>query len=718
MKLLKLFTFITLSLAALSHAEQTTPPNSPTMQNDPQMLWAEEVLGEKALSWVNSQNKRTLNVLENEPIYQTLKSEAKAILTSKERIPSGSVRGSFVYNFWQDEKNVRGLWRRTPLSEYRKKDPVWETILDVDKLAKDENKNWVFKGAKVYRPWQSEQQFVLLSLSNGGKDAVVVREFDISSRSFLSEGFITPEAKQSVAWIDQDTLLIATNWGKDTLTQSGYPMIVKRWKRGTPLSEAKEMVRGEQSNIGMWPMTIELSDGTVVSGARQAHTFFTSTFWLFPEGQKAPIKFPLPPKSELAGVYRDWCLVSLQQDWKTSEQGEPFKNGDLVAFDLRAFIKNHTLPKISLVFRPNKTQAVNRVSIAKGAALLSINENVASRLLRLEPASDARDATTKWTTTDIALPGKGTSYVTHANSREETVFLGYEDFLTPDSLLTWDRTQNKTSPLKSLPAKFDASGLKIEQHFATSPDGTHIPYFLVCKKDIKLDGTTPTILNAYGGFQVSRNPRYSSTRGKLWLERGGAYVLANIRGGGEYGPEWHQAGLKTKRQTVYNDFIAVAEKLIADKVTSPKHLGIMGGSNGGLLMGVMLTQRPDLWNALVIKVPLLDMLRYHKLLAGASWVDEYGSPDVPEERAFLEKISPVHNFHPKEKKYPTPFFITSTKDDRVHPGHARKMGFLFEQSDLPFYYYENIDGGHSAAANQLERAKRAALEYTYLFKQL
>ena len=709
---------VTLLLTMLSHADEAMSEKSTVLQNDSQMLWAEEVLGEKALSWVNSQNTRTLTVLENEPIYQTLKSEAEAVLTSKERIPYGSVRGGFVYNFWQDEKNVRGLWRRTPLSEYPQKDPVWETILDIDKLAKDENKNWVFKGANIYRPWQSNQQFALLSLSNGGKDAVIVREFDIASRSFVPEGFITPEAKQAVAWIDQDTLLIGTNWGKDTLTQSGYPMIVKRWKRGTPLSEAKEMIRGEKSNIGMWPMSIELSDGTVISGARQAHTFFTSTFWLFPEGQNAPIKCPLPPKSELAGVYRDWLLVTLQQDWKISEQGETFKNGDLVAFDLRSFIKNHTLPKVSLAFRPDKTQAVNRVSIAKGAALLSINENVAGRLLRLEPASDARDATIEWSTTDIALPGKGTSYVTYANSREETVFLGYEDFLTPASLLTWDREQNKTSPIKSLPAKFNSSDLKIEQHFASSPDGTRIPYFLVCKKDIRLDSSTPTLLYAYGGFQVSRNPSYSSPLGKLWLERGGAYALANIRGGGEYGPEWHQAGLKTKRQTVYNDFIAVAEKLIADKVTSPKHLGIMGGSNGGLLMGVMLTQRPDLWNAVVVQVPLLDMLRYHKLLAGASWVDEYGSPDVPEERAFLEKISPVHNFHPKEKTYPTPFFVTSTKDDRVHPGHARKMGFLFEQAKLPFYYYENIDGGHSAAANQLERAKRTALEYTYLFKQL
>ena len=702
-----------LSLTLISQADEKMTP--PTLENDPEMLWAEEVLGQKALSWVNTENKRTVDILEKSPLYKTLKSEAEKLLTSKERIPYGSVRNGFVYNFWQDDTNVRGIWRRTPLAEYSQEKPKWEVILDVDKLAKDEGKNWVFKGSSIFRPSNSNKQFILVELSDGGKDAVITREFDLEKKSFVKDGFTTPEAKQSQAWENENTLIISTDWGEDSLTDSGYPRILKRWKRGTPLSEAKELISGKKSDIGMWPMSLELSNGTTITGAVQSETFFSFSFWFFPSEEAPPLKCPLPPKSEIAGIYQDYCLITLQQDWKLESQKETFKNGDLVAFNMPLFLKNQKLPEVSLAFRPDKTQAVKSVSIAKGAALLSINENVASRLLRLELLSgDSK----RWTTKEISLPGKGNSAVAFADPREETVFLNYEDFLTSDSLLTWDRAQNKALPLKSLPAKFDASDLKVEQHFATSKDGTKIPYFLICKKDIKLDGTTPTLLYAYGGFQISLNPSYSSVRGKLWLERGGAFVLANIRGGGEYGPKWHQAGLKTKRQNIYDDFIAVGEKLIADKITSPKTLGIMGGSNGGLLMGVMLTQRPDLWNAVVVQVPLLDMLRYHKLLAGASWVGEYGSPDISEERAFLETISPVHNFRPKEKKYPTPFFVTSTKDDRVHPGHARKLAYLFQQAELPFYYYENIDGGHSAAANQLERAKRSALEFAYLFEQL
>ena len=351
------------------------------------------------------------------------------------------------------------------------------------------------------------------------------------------------------------------------------------------------------------------------------------------------------------------------------------------------------------------------MSIAKGALLLGVSDTAVGKVMRAE-AGEAG-----WTLETVALPGTGQASIAFASDEEETVFINYEDFLTPDSLLSYNAATGDVTTLKSLPPKFDATGLKVTQHFATSKDGTRIPYFLVSKADLPLDGTTPTLLYGYGGFQVSLNPSYSPVTGRLWLEKGGAYVLANIRGGGEFGPEWHQAGLKQKRQRIYDDFISVGEDLVARGVTSPKHLGIMGGSNGGLLMGVMLNQRPDLWNAVVVQVPLLDMMRYHLLLAGASWVDEYGSPDVAEERKFLETISPYQNFD-ATRDYPVPFFVTSTKDDRVHPGHARKMAAKFEAAGLPFYYYENIDGGHSAAANQKERAKRSALEFTYLTRQL
>jgi prolyl oligopeptidase len=505
-------------------------------------------------------------------------------------------------------------------------------------------------------------------------------------------------------------MLIATNWGEGTLTESGYPFIVKRWSRGTPMESAEELIRGKETDVGVWPMTVRLEDGRILQGAVQAETFFTSNYFWFPDGESDAVRWPLPQKVSLNGIYKGQFLFSLDQDW-TPEGQDAFKAGDLVAFPVEEFLETRTLPKVSLVFRPTEAQAVNGVAIAKGAALLSVIDNVVGKVLRLEPSADG------WTTSPVTLPGAGAVSIAFADEQETAVFLNYEDFLTPASLLNYDIATGEVTSLKSLPPKYNTDGLKVEQFFATSKDGTKVPYFLIHRADMKLDGTTPVLQYGYGGFQVSYGPAYSPVTGRLWLEQGGAYVLANIRGGGEFGPNWHQAGLKQNRQRIYDDFIAVGEDLIARKITSPEHLGIMGGSNGGLLMGVMLNQRPDLWNAVVVQVPLLDMLRYHLLLAGASWVGEYGSPDVPEERAFLETISPYQNFD-ASKPYPVPFFVTSTKDDRVHPGHARKMAKRFEEAGLPFWYFENTDGGHAAAADQSARAKRQALEFTYLREQL
>lgn len=673
-------------------------------------LWLEEVEGAEALAWVTAQNTRTLAELEADPRYAGYEAAALEVLNSSERIAYGAVRGGVVYNFWQDSVNVRGLWRRTPLASYATEAPVWETIIDFDKLAADEGKNWVYKGADCFRPKAGGSYSCLVSLSDGGKDAVINREFDLEGKTFVDGGFVTPEAKQGLAWAGRDTLLVATNWGEGTLTESGYPFIVKRWARGTALEAAPELVRGKQTDVGVWPMTMELEDGRILEGAVQAETFFTSNYFWFPEGESAPVQWPIPPMVSINGVYKGQFLFSLQQDWAPEGQAA-FKAGDLVAFELEQFLTTRQLPPVSLVFRPGETQAVDGVAVARGAALLAISDNVIGKVLRLEPSAGG------WTTVPVELPGTGQVGIAFADRNETTVFLSYQDFLTPDSLLNYDIATGAVTTLKSLPAKFGAAGLKVEQFFATSKDGTKVPYFIVLREDIKLDGKTPTLLYGYGGFQVSMTPGYSPVMGRNWLEQGGAYVLANIRGGGEFGPNWHQAGLKLNRQRIYDDFIAVGEDLIAKKITSPEHLGIQGGSNGGLLMGVMLNQRPDLWSAVVVQVPLLDMLRYHLLLAGASWVGEYGSPDVPEERAFLETVSPYQNFD-ASKPYPAPFFVTSTKDDRVHPGHARKMAKRFEEAGLPFYYFENMDGGHAAAADQTARAKRSALEFTYLARQL
>lgn len=674
-------------------------------------LWLEAVDGDEALAWVRAQNARSLAELQADPRYAGFEAAALDALNSKERIPYGAVRDGKVYNFWQDDVNVRGLWRRTSLESYATAEPAWETVVDFDTLAAEEGKNWVYKGANCLRQVGKPARHCLVSLSDGGKDAVVNREFDLATKTFIADGFVTTEAKQGVAWVDADTLLIASDWGEDTMTESGYPFIVKRWHRGTPLEAAEEVIRGARTHVGVWPMVMELSDGRVLQGAVKSETFFTHSYWWLPDGEADPVRWPIPLKSSPNGIYKGQFLVSLEEDWAPAGQADSFKSGDLVAFDVDAFLETRELPNVSLVFHPDATQAVNGVAIAKGAALLSINDNVVGRVMRLQPGANG------WSQSPIDLPGTGQAGIAFADQHEQAVLLSYEDFLTPDSLLSYDISTGGVTSLKSLPGKFDASALKVEQFFATSEDGTRVPYFIVHKADMVLDGSTPTLLYGYGGFQVSMNPSYSPVTGRLWLEQGGAYVLANIRGGGEFGPAWHQAGLKLNRQRVFDDFIAVGEDLVSRKITSPAHLGIMGGSNGGLLMGVMLNQRPDLWNAVVVQVPLLDMMRYHLLLAGASWVDEYGSPDVPDERAFLETFSPYQNFN-SSRPYPEPFFVTSTKDDRVHPGHARKMAKLFEDAGLPFLYYENVDGGHSAAANQTERAKRTALEFTYLSERL
>ena len=678
-------------------------------------LWLEDVEGDDALAWVRTQNERTLADLQADDRYEGFETAALDVLTSNDRIPYGTIRDGLVYNFWQDDEHVRGLWRRTPLDSYRTDDPEWEIILDVDALATTEDANWVFKGANVFKPEGGDRSFALISLSDGGKDAIVQREFDIASKSFVDLGFVTTEAKQGAAWVEPDEVLIATDWGAEgdapTVTESGYPFVVKRWSRGTPLTDAVEVLRGRPTDVGVWPFTIEQEDGSLLAGAVQSDSFFTSSYWLFTESDV--VQWPIPPKATPSGISHGRFVFSLEQDWQPAEV--EFLSGDLVAFDLATFLTTHELPSVELVFRPSATQAVNGIAVAAGATLLSISDNVIGQVLSVEPGpSEDGDG---WTASLVDLPGTGDVGIAFADRREATVLLNYEDFLTPSSLLALDSASGAIDTLKSLPASFASDGLVVEQHEATSSDGTTVPYFVVHRADLPFDGSTPTLLYGYGGFQISLGPSYSGTIGRNWLTQGGAYVLANIRGGGEFGPVWHQAGLRTNRQRVYDDFIAVGESIIASGLTSPDHLGIMGGSNGGLLMGVMLNQRPDLWNAVVVQVPLLDMLRFHLLLAGASWVDEYGSPEDPEERAFLETISPYKNFD-SAKPYPMPFFVTSTKDDRVHPGHARKLAKKFEDAGLGFLYYENIDGGHSAAANQTEAAKRSALEFTYLTRRL
>ena len=673
-------------------------------------LWLEDVEGEKSLKWVHSQNDRTLKKLQSDARYKGLEDDAMQIIKSKDRLTFGGYIGGYISNFWQDDVQIRGLWRRADFASWRSGNPKWETIIDFDKLSKDEGKNWVYKGSTALEPDDLWNTVALLSLSNGGKDANIKREYDFKAGKFVENGFVIPEAKSDVTWFDKDTLLVGTDWGEGTLTESGYPYVVKKLKRGQKLEDATEVFRGEVKDVSA--SAYRIFDGEKYHiFFNRSPTFFTGkTFYQTADGKI--IELDLPEKHSVLGLRGGNVYLTLQQDWTPRGNATPIISGTLLTVPLAQLLTKEGALAATIIYTPTPSEALQGASMTKDGLLVEISKDVKSQVRFYQTPKD-----NVWKYSLVALPENGVASIVDANIKENWVFYSYNDMLTPPSVYYAETETAKPIAVQSQPAQFDASDLVVEQHFATSKDGTKVPFFVAHKKGIKYDGTNPTLLYGYGGFEISLLPTYSAFIGKMWLERGGVYILANIRGGGEYGPKWHAAGLKTKRQVVYDDFIAIALWAIDKKLTSPRHLGIMGGSNGGLLMGVMLTQRPELFNAVVVQVPLLDMLRYHKLLAGASWVDEYGSPDVPEERAWLEKLTPYQNLHAR-KDFPEPFFVTSTKDDRVHPGHARKYAAKMEGLGMPFYYYENTDGGHSAAANMVESAKRRALEFTYLTEKL
>lgn len=669
-------------------------------------LWLEEVEGDEALSLVKKWNKSTLDKLMQDERFEQYKNDALEIVNTSDKIPYGRYDGRHVYNFWQSAEHVRGIVRRTTLEQYSNNDTQWNTIFDLDKLAQEADKNWVYKGSSCY---EDNRDRCLMSLSDGGKDAIELKEWDHSAQKFVENGFYIPESRNRVSWLDQDTLIVGTDWGGDTLTESGYPYVAKLLKRGQSLEQAKELFRGKKTDAvaGVYKLKIN-DDIDILMAYRFLSNLVIENYWLKEDGSKELL--PIPDKSNIVGVYKGQMLINLKQDWQAKETGLAFTIGSIVSFDIQQWMKSGEITNAKVVYEPNAQSTVAGISITESKVVLTITENVVGHIYVF-------DYDNTWVSSKLALPENGAVRVYSANDDSDILFVNHESFISPDTLFKVDARTKGVEIAKSSPTLFDSSDLVVEQVQASSNDGVKVPYFVVRKKDIVYDGSNPTMLYAYGGFQVSSTPSYSGIRGKLWLEQGGVFVLANIRGGGEFGPKWHQAGLKTKRQTVYNDMIAVAESLIEKNITSPRRLGIQGGSNGGLLMGVMYNQRPDLWNAVISQVPLLDMLRYHKLLAGASWMGEYGDPDIPEERAFLEKTSPLHNVKKKEE-YPSIFFVTSTKDDRVHPAHARKMAYVLEQYGHRFEYYENIDGGHSAAANLSETAKRSALEYTFLSQTL
>jgi len=689
----------------VAQAGVTKTPAAVDAGADP-FLWLEDVHGERALEWVKTENAKTLAVLENDPVYGGVNADALKLAQAEDRIPTPAFIHDDVYNFWQDETHVRGVWRRTTQADYAAAAPAWTTVLDLDALAKSENANWVWEGADCSLP---AERRCLIALSDGGEDAVTVREFDVTSGAFVSDGFTLPHGKQRYAWEDENSLLVSREWKPGELTASGYPFVVKRVKRGEPLADAVEIFRGSASDggYGVSPLAFDDGQGNHALVLDRPLSTFTAEYYLItPHG---PAKLDLPLKVAPSALIDGRLVFKLDEAWHAADT--TFPQGALVSIDLAAALADPQHLEPTLVYAPGDRESIDAVAATRTQLLVTAYRNVRGRALLFTPATGG------WIERSLDLPDDSSIQLIDAATRADAAFLESTSFLTPTTLWLADTAAASVSRVKAQPAKFDASQDEVEQREATSKDGTRIPYFIVHPKAMKLDGSNPTILNAYGGFGISRTPAYSAVIGKLWLERGGVYVLANIRGGGEFGPAWHEAGLTTHRQRIYDDFRAVAEDLILRGITSPRRLGIQGGSNGGLLMGVEFTQHPELWHAVDIQVPLLDMLRFEKIAAGASWVGEYGSVSVPEQRAFLASISPYNNLK-AGVAYPEPLIWTTTKDDRVGPQHARKFAAKLASLGIPYLFYEVTEGGHGSGANLRERAHTTALEMTYFIRKL
>ena len=672
-----------------------------TEKEDPN-LWLEDVTGEKQLGWVRERNKKTKDHFESSEDFQKLKSDLLAILDSDERIPFVGKAGDHYYNFWRDKTHVRGIWRRTSLEEYRKPEPKWETMLDLDALAKTENENWVWGGASILRP---SYDLALISFSRGGADASVTREFDMKTKKFVENGFKRPEAKGGIGWIDKDSVFVFTDFGEGSMTSSGYPRIAKLWKRGTDFDSAEVVYEGTNEDMYISAMH-DNSPGFERNFVSRTLAFYNDELYLrTDDGKLTKID---APNSANKSIYKQYLMLELRKPWDVD--GNSYPAGSLLVTKFDDFMAGKR--DFDVLFKPTLNSSLAGFSACKDHVILNILEDVKNRIYVLTPDGE------KWKQEPLkGAPEIGTVSVSPVDADHSNAFwMTSSGYLSPTTLF-YGEIGAEPEQVKQLTPLYDADGLQVQQHFATSKDGTRVPYFMVAKKSINLDGNNPTLLYGYGGFEVSLTPGYSASVGRAWTSQGGVYVVANIRGGGEYGPRWHQAALKENRLRAYEDFAAVGQDLISRKVTSRNRLGIQGGSNGGLLVGNMVAQYPDLFGAAVCQVPLLDMKRYHLLLAGASWMAEYGNPDEDSNWDFIKTYSPYQNID-KSKKYPSVLFTTSTRDDRVHPGHARKMMALMESQGHDVMYYENIEGGHGGAANNKQRAYMQALAYAYLKERL
>jgi prolyl oligopeptidase len=702
--MIKIYRFVVIAIFVSIHVFSADP----AIIKEDEYLWLEEIDGEKALQWVQEQNQRTAEKLKKNPLFDSLYKDAIGALNSQSRIPDVSQEGGYLYNFWKDDQHERGIYRRTTLAEFRKENPNWETVLDLDQLSEKEGRKWTFKGITCL---SENPNRCLMYLSPGGGDAVEVREWDMAKLQFVPDGFTLPVAKSSVNWIDENTIYVATDFGKDSMTESGYPRTVKIWKRSTPISEAQTIFTAEKDSVSASTFSIDMQPKDV-DLLVDSTTFWEGKYFQVLNGELQELQ--LPSTAVVNGGYEGRIIFSIKENWSRGDQ--TFEQGSVL------MARPETLKggqgKIEILVRPDQQNIVEDVSTSEAGILVTMLEKVTNKLFLYNLSSD------KWKKSQIPFPEQGAIHLSSVEDESGAFFATYESFTVPSTLYYAEAPGWKPEKMKAQEATFDGSKFEVEQYWTASKDGTKIPYFVVLRKGLERNGKNPTHIFSYGGFRNSLTPSYSGSYeklsgayGKMWLERGGVFVLANIRGGGEFGPQWHQAALKENHYKSYGDFEAVAEDLIKRKITSSDRIGIEGRSNGGLLVLSTMIRRPDLYGAVICGVPLADMKRYHKLLAGASWMAEYGNPDIEAEWAYISEYSPYQNLKPG-KNYPPVFFFGSRRDDRVHPGHGRKMAARMQEMGYEVYYYENIEGGHGGSSTNEQLAYRIALSYTHLWSQL
>ena len=666
--------------------------------------WLESLDDPAVDSWVAAQNKRTQAVLDADQRYAPLRQEILSHLRDTRQIPFFSEHAGWLYNFHQDEHHPRGIYRRTTLADYQAASQQWHTVLDVDAIAAASGKDWYLDGVAHCTVQPSR---VLVHLSEGGGDASLAWEYDLETASWVEQGFRFPHGKNHIAWRDPDSVLVCPGWKGAPLSRSGYPRevwLVERGADGQHQWQQLFVADQEAMMVAAWRY-LDGPDGWL-DLIEAADGFYSKTYHLIDAAlQTHPL--PLPPKADIEAYLHGQFIVKLAEDW--CWQDKTHAAGSLLAVPLTCLLGDEG--RIQQLVAPAARLAVESVETTRSSVVVNLIDNVRSRLLAFDWQDDS------WHARSLPVPDSGVIEFADQPWNSDVLCYSFSDFLTPTGLYRLNAATGEQDCLRQQPAAFDASRFMAEQCSATASDGVDIPYFVVRARDTVLDGQTPTLLYGYGGFEVPMMPYYVENFGAHWLEKGGAFVLACIRGGGEFGPGWHQAAQGIKRPVSFDDFCSVAEALIGSGLTSPDKLGIEGGSNGGLLVAACMVRRPELFKAVVCEVPLLDMLRYTELLAGASWIDEYGDPADPQQAAALQAYSPYHQLQ-AAARYPLPLFTTSTRDDRVHPGHARKMVAQMQALGHPALLMETDAGGHTGNAGQEQTAAELARVLVYLYQQL